>query len=117
MIAQDCAKSLYDYVFINFVREVKEQDLDMLAYEIAKTNQAHKVCRVAYDHLGSFQVINKDFFTLFGQKDNFINLHQGKNEEVIVQSLACSLFETFSSLGLVPIVKSTENDEPICKRV
>lgn len=117
LIAQDCQRSLYDYIFINFVREVKEHDLDKLAYEIAKTNQAHKVCRVAYEHLGSYQVINRDFFTFFGQAANFAQLHKGLNEEAIVDNIASSMFEMFCSLGLAPYVKVSDQDEAVNKKV
>ena len=54
LIANDLSQSLYDFVFINFVQETNAQQLDRLAVEVSKANCAHKICRVAYDHLGAF---------------------------------------------------------------
>ena len=54
MIAIDCQKGLYDFVFVNFIREATDKDLDNFAIQITKAHAAHKICRVAYEHVGSF---------------------------------------------------------------
>lgn len=65
LIANDGQKGLYDFVFVNFVRETTESDLDTFAIQMTKSNAAHKICRVAYEHVGSFQTVSKDCFSLY----------------------------------------------------
>ena len=65
MIASDCQRNLYDFVFVNFTRKLSDSDLESFAIEMTKSNASHKICRVAYDHLGAYHVITKDFFSLF----------------------------------------------------
>ena len=54
LIASDCQKNLYDFVFVNFTREIDDSDLDKFAIEMTRSNAAHKICRVAYEHLGAY---------------------------------------------------------------
>jgi len=105
MIASDCQKNIYDFVFVNFTRKLSESDLETFAIEMTKSNASHKICRVSYDHLGAYHVISKDFFSLFNHQDNFVNLYQSKNEALIIETLANNLFEVFCSLGLAPMVR------------
>ena len=45
-LAQDAMSNLYDYFFVNFMRPISNEQLDQFAYEMAKTNATHKICRV-----------------------------------------------------------------------
>lgn len=117
LIASDCQKNLYDFVFVNFTREIGDADLDKFAIEMTRSNAAHKICRVAYEHLGAYQIVSKDFFNLFNQRDNFINLYQGKNEASIVTQIAHNLFEVFCSLGVAPYIRLDDNDDPVNHKV
>ena len=45
-IAEDAMNNIYDYFFINFMKPVTAEQIDQFAYEVAKTNSAHKICRV-----------------------------------------------------------------------
>jgi len=45
---------LYDFVFVNFSRQITDQDLDKFAIEIVKANAMNKICRVSFDHLGAY---------------------------------------------------------------
>lgn len=112
LIADDLQKSLYDLCFIYFVEETTEQQLDQLAIEVTKTNQAHKICRVAQEHLGAFQVVNSDFFTLFNQKQNFVDLYTNRNQDEIISKMAFNLYSVFCSLGFAPILRVTKDGDP-----
>ena len=88
------------------------------AYQISKVfGASEKILRVTYEHIGAFQVITKDFFHLNNIsnsilfKDNFFNLYQGKEEDVIINQIAYSLYETFCALNIAPIIKVEENDD------
>ena len=84
--------------------------MDTFAIEMTRSNAAHKICRVGYEHLGSYHVISKDFFSLFNHKDNFINLYKGKTD--CIELLANQLFEFFSSIQMAPMIRvdSRETD-------
>jgi hypothetical protein len=45
-IAEDAMNGLYDYFFVNTTKSPSAEQIDAFAYEMAKTNQAHKVCRL-----------------------------------------------------------------------
>ena len=75
LIASDCQKSLYDFVFVNFTREITDSDLDKFAIEMTRCKAVHRICRVSYEHLGAYQVVSNDFFNLFNQESNFIDLY------------------------------------------
>lgn len=45
-IASDCQRNLYDFVFVNFTRQVSDHELDQFAIEITKANAGNKICRV-----------------------------------------------------------------------
>lgn len=117
LISNDCQKNLYDFVFVNFTRQIDEQLLDKFAIEMTKSQASHKICRVTYDHLSTYQVVSKDFYTLFGHQSNFINLYQNQNEYNIVQKISSNLFEVFLSLGIAPIVRIEEADDPINHKI
>jgi hypothetical protein len=110
LIAGDCQRNLYDFVFITFTRKISDQEMDTFAIEMTKSNAAHKICRVGYEHLGSYHVISKDFFSLFNHQDNFINLYQGKTD--CIDLLASQLFEFFCSIQMAPMIRvdSRETD-------
>ena len=55
---------MYDFVFVTFTRSVTDDDLDRFAIEITRTGGAERICRVGYQHLGAYQVVNSDFFSL-----------------------------------------------------
>ena len=50
-IAEDAMNGLYDYFFINLVKNVQPEQIDAFAYEMAKTNQANKICRLQSNYL------------------------------------------------------------------
>jgi len=54
---------------------------------MAKTNQAHKICRVQSHYL-NYQVINKNFFVLPNGQNNFKALSSGLNESVAIDHIA-----------------------------
>lgn len=110
-IARDCSYNMYDFVFINFTRLVTEQDLDKFAIEMTRVNGAHKICRVAFEHLGAYQVVNKDFFSFYNHRSNFTDLYQQRNEDAILDKVAKDLFETFCSLGVAPIIRVDQRDD------
>lgn len=62
-IAQDAMNGTYDYMFINFLKPIASEQLDQFAYEMAKTNATHKICRVQA-HFMNYQVIAPNLFTL-----------------------------------------------------
>ena len=117
LVANDCQKGMYDFVFVNFVREANDSDIDNFAIQITKANAAHKICRVAFEHVGSFQTISKDFFSLYNQKSNFLDLYQNKNEDHIVNQISHNLYEMFCSLGVAPILKTESDDDQINKKI
>ena len=88
MIASDCQKNLYDFVFVNFTSQLTDSALDKFAIEMTRVKSVHKICKVGYEHLGSFQVVSDDFFTLFSRPSNFIDLYQNRNEDEIVNSIS-----------------------------
>jgi len=91
--------------------------LDKFAIEITKANAGNKICRVGYEYLGAYQVVNKDFFQLFNQQGNFTSLYQGKNEVEIVNRLTVNLYEAFCSLGLAPIIRVEDSDDETVQRI
>ena len=86
-IAEDAMNGLYDYFFINIIKSVQPEQIDGFAYEMAKTNQAHKICRVQSHYL-NYQVINKNFFVLPNGQNNFKALSSGLNESVAIDHIA-----------------------------
>ena len=85
---------------------------------MTKSNASHKIRRVAYDHLGAYHVITKDFFSLFNHQGNFVDLYQSRNEDQIVETLANNLFEVFCSMSLAPMVRvDTRDTNPINQRI
>lgn len=48
---------------------------------MTKTGGAERICRVSYEHLGAYQVVNSDFFSLHNQRSNFKKLYQQIDEE------------------------------------
>lgn len=95
---------------MTFTRKISDQEMDTFAIEMTRSNAAHKICRVGYEHLGSYHVISKDFFSLFNHKDNFVNLYQGKTE--CIDLLANQLFEFFCGINMAPMIRvdSRETD-------
>lgn len=57
--------------------------LDKFAIEITRANVGHKILKVCQHHLGNYQTINNDFFTLFNQKQNFVDLYRNENIDKI----------------------------------
>ena len=78
-IVSDLQQGLYDFVFVNFVSQVADNVLDQFALMVSKANCAHKICKVTSHNFGVYQVINRDFYTFFNHKANFINLYQNKH--------------------------------------
>ena len=52
-------------MFVNFTRQINDQELEKFAIEVTKANAGNKICRVGQEYLGSYQVINRDFFQFF----------------------------------------------------
>ena len=109
-IAADSQAGLYDLIFVSFTRQIKDSELDRFAIEMTRVNGAERICRVGYEHLGSYQVISQSFFTLNGHQDNFNNLYLQVNEEQIIERVSKDIFETFRSLGIAPVLRVTEDD-------
>ena len=61
---------VYDYFFINFMKPITKEQLDSFAFEMAKANAAHKICKVQ-SHFLNFQVISQNLFVIPNGKDNF----------------------------------------------
>lgn len=102
-IAEDAMNSVYDYFFINFMKQVTPQQIDSFAYEMAKSNAAHKICRVQSNYL-NYQCIAPNFFVIPNGKDNFrasLSSKEGLKEQA-VEHLANGLFSLFKSIGTVP---------------
>lgn len=74
-IAADCQKGLYDFVFVYFSRAMSDSDLDKFAIEMTRVSGAERIARVAYEHLGAYQVVNKNFFSLQTHTNNFKDLY------------------------------------------
>ena len=108
--------------FITFVSGTTDSSFDFLlglfAIEVTKTNCAHKICKVSFEHLGTYQVVTKDFFALFDQKNNFVDLYKNRNLDVICSKIANDLFEMFCGLNMVPMLRQQEGgDDEITNKI
>ena len=95
---------LYDYFFINFMKPISPQLLDDFALEMAKTNQAYKICRVQSHYL-NYQVIAPNFYVIPNGKENFRSLYTGNEEANVIDHMATGLFSLIKSTGKVPYVR------------
>ena len=89
---------------------MSDSDLDKFAIEMTRVNGAERIARVSYEHLGSFKVVNRNFFSLQTHDNNFKDLYLQRDEDQIVNRISNELFETFRSLGIAPVLKVSEDD-------
>lgn len=104
-IAQDAMSGLYDYMFINFMRPISGEQLDQFAYELAKTNATHKICKVQA-HFLNYQVIAPNLFILPEYTPSYSQVYS----DAQVDAMASGLFSLFKSIGKVPLVRVQNSD-------
>ena len=80
---------------------------------MTKAKAVHKICKVGYEHLGGFQVISDNFFTLFSRPSNFIDLYQNRDLDEIVNQISQNLYEAFVCMKLFPQIRTDQQDDQI----
>ena len=104
-LSEDAMNGLYDYFFVNLMKNPSPEQIDAFAYEMAKTNQAHKICRVQAHYL-NYQVINSNMFVVPGGQGNFKAMYgSGGKEQEAVEQMAQGIYSLFKSINKVPIVR------------
>lgn len=75
--------------------------MDDFALEMAKTNQAYKICSVQSHYL-NYQVIAPNFYVIPNGKENLRSLYTGTEDVNVIDHMATGLYSLMKSTGKVP---------------
>ncbi len=121
LIANDCAKGLYDSSYIHFADPVPRHILEMLAKEIAKSHSASSINKVYEQYLG-FISLEQSLFTL-NKPLSFVAYNKPSANESEIESyinqVTDGLLSAIVTLGSVPIIRCPMNgpSEMVARRL
>lgn len=110
-IARDVAQGLYDSIHLHFLSPIAKGQLEKLAREVAKSNNALSVAKVWDQNLG-FVALERSLFSLH-LPGSFarLNSSQAKDEDVVssLHTFADGLTNVLVTLGRIPIIRCERN--------
>lgn len=111
LIANDCAKGLYESAFIHFCDPVPRNILELLAKEVAKTHSVSSINKV-YDQFLGFISLEQNLFTLNRSKSFVAYNRPSVNEieiESYIENITDGLLSAIVTLGSVPVIRCPRN--------
>ncbi|KAG8177103.1 hypothetical protein JTE90_015247 [Oedothorax gibbosus] len=111
-ISQDLRNQLYDNYYLNFISPISRARLEDLANASIQAGCVSSINSV-FDQYLNFITLENDMFVLKHQDRrslNYFAINRGDMKdsemEILIDSIVDSLFSTFVTLGVVPIIRS-----------
>uniref|UniRef100_A0A7S1TXX2 Sec1 family domain-containing protein 1 n=1 Tax=Phaeomonas parva TaxID=124430 RepID=A0A7S1TXX2_9STRA len=107
-VAEDCAKSLYTKMHLNFSTRLLRPTMESLARRCLESNSVGAI-HTLYDAYLDFVALEPQLFTL-NQKETFYGYNSSAGGDAAIEAMmrrtAESLFTVFATLGQVPVIRA-----------